>query len=137
MACLHFPRPPRRGRAYRTDDYFAGNPAGVTAARTTIDNPIVVTGPTAFSTVQVMDINAGIGGTGPVSFGAVVGIALRGTSTFTGGATVGIGNLVLYGSMPGPVTLSLAGAGLIGRNGIVNGPVVVNAGAIAGEPANG
>jgi hypothetical protein len=93
--------------------------------------PIVLTGAAGISSLQVIDLTGGISGTGPLSLTAVVGIGLYGTNTYTGGTTVGVGNLVLHGSMLGPLTILGPGAALLG-GGTVNGPVIVNTGGFIG-----
>lgn len=118
---------------------FAGAAPGIDSAiRVMISNPIVLTGATGFGTLQTMTVAGGISGTGPLLLTSVGGIALVGTSTFTGGTSVASGGVGLSGSMLGPVTISGAGASLGGTNGTVNGPVVVNpGGSIGGTLATG
>ena len=112
---------------------LAGSSPGIQAGPpTTLSNPITLTGPTSFNTISVLDFFGPISGTGPLTLVSVGGIALHGVNTYTGGTTVVSGGLGLQGTMLGPVTVSGPGASLGGTNGVVSGPVTVNAGGTIG-----
>ncbi|MBL0141946.1 MAG: IPTL-CTERM sorting domain-containing protein [Betaproteobacteria bacterium] len=67
-----------------------------------------------------------IAGTGAVGKFGPGTLTLSGASTNTGGAFIGVGTLIVTGSLAGPVTVG-AGAQL-GGTGTIGGPVAVNAG---------
>ena len=112
---------------------LAGTTPGIQVGfRATVANPIVLTGATVFSVAVGLDLTGGISGTGPLTLVAVGGVGMSGTNTYTGGTTIASGGFGLSGSMLGPVTVNGAGSSLVGTNGTVNGPVVVDSGGTIG-----
>ena len=113
---------------------LAGAAPGIqTYFTSTVNNPITLTGPTAFSASIVLTLNGAISGIGPLTVASIGGIALGGTNTYTGGTSIVTGGVGVSRSMLGPVTVGTAGgASLVGYNGTVNGPVVVNFAGVGG-----
>jgi hypothetical protein len=111
---------------------FAGGTPGVqmnsvVLSPFVIANPIVLTGATAIGLAHGdnLQLTGSISGTGPLTVSGLGAVGLTGASTYAGGtAILGAGIVVLSGSIPGPVSVDIAG-GLTGSGGTVNGAVLI------------